>query len=379
MFQSQSDNKIHSETEGEMLSKVFEWSRIVHPAPEDDFVTKRTAVITALVEAFSPNVERMMDCACIAAVGVSPRFTQETPIISEIIAAIKKEQPATPVSLSENLLNVRSCCALVVGEIAERRGKKWASAEDSDAMVTIVLASLLNKRPPAEKYLREMLAELMAVCKSAAKSSAGYRHRRYSLPNYIEKIKEAADVPTFWTEAKKQFASLANGIEANEEVTREELDTLWWAFNGVSTGADTSFADMPVGLVALDGANELSELVLLPPLPNTPFLLKRVLKTGRRPQDLEEQSLKDLLSSWDKGAAERYVTNDEAVTAFVQGNPAVFPFSWACYRLAQDNSFLSDMKKVTGWDPAAKLEPERLAFQIFHEKVAQRLYQNTIE
>jgi hypothetical protein len=51
-----------------MLSKVFEWSRTVHPAPEDDFVAKRTAVIGALVEMFSPNVERMMDCACIAAV-----------------------------------------------------------------------------------------------------------------------------------------------------------------------------------------------------------------------------------------------------------------------------------------------------------------------
>ncbi|WP_144037981.1 hypothetical protein [Bradyrhizobium japonicum] len=73
-----------------MLSKVFEWSRIIHPAPEDDFVTKRTAVVGALVEAFSSNVERMIDCACIAAVGVTARFTQETPIISEIIAAIKR-------------------------------------------------------------------------------------------------------------------------------------------------------------------------------------------------------------------------------------------------------------------------------------------------
>lgn len=362
-----------------MLSRVFEWSRIVHPAPEDDFVAKRTTVIGALVEMFSPSVERMMDCACIAAVGVTARFTQETPIISEIIAAIKKEQPATAEAIGENHLNVRSCCALVVGEIAERQRKTSDSSASCDAMLAIVLAALSNKRPPTEKYLREMLGGLMEICKSAANSSAAYRHQRWSLPTYIDKIKEAADVPTFWTEAKKQFSSLVNAIEANEQVTREELDTLWWAFNGVSTGADTSFADMPAALVALDSATELSELVLMPPLPNTPFLLKRVLKTGRQSQDLEEQCLKDLLAHWDKAAAERYLTDNEDLTALVQSNPAVFPISWICSRMAEGTSFLSDMKKVTGWDPAGKIGPDRLAFQAFQEKVAQGLYQQTIE
>ena len=80
-----------------------------------------------------------------------------------------------------------------------------------------------------------------------------------------------------------------------------------------------------------------------------------------------------------KAAAERYVTDDEHVAALVQANPAVFPISWVCHRLAEDNSFLSDMKKSTGWDPAGKIRPDRLAFQIFQEKVAQRLYQNIVE
>lgn len=321
----------------------------------------------------------MIDCACIAAVGVTARFTQETPIISEIIAAIKKEQPATPEALSENHLNVWSCCALVVGEIAERRTKKWGRSASSDAVVAVALAALSNKRPPTEKYLRDMLADLMEVCKAAAKSSAGYRHSRWTLPTYIEKIKEAADVPAFWTEAKEQFSGLANAIEVNEQVTREELDTLWWAFNGISTGTEAPFADVTAGLVALDSATELSELVLMPPLPNTPFLLSRILKVGRKPQDLEEQSLKDLLSHWDKAAAERYLADRENASTLILGNPAVFPMSWVCHRLAEGTSFLSDMRKVTGWDPAGKMRPDRLAFQVFQERVAQRLYENTLE
>jgi len=359
-----------------MLSKVFEWSRIVHPAPEDDFVTKRTAVIAALADAFSTTPERMVDCACIASAGLTARFVQDTPIISEVIAAIKKEQPATPEALSQNLLNIRSCCALVVGEIAERQRKKGGRSTNVDAMVGVVSAALANRRAPTEKYLREMQSELLGVCRVVAGTSATHRHQRYRLLSYINQIQEAADVPAFWKEAKKPFSSLANAIEANEAVTREELDTLWWAFNGMSTGAGSAFVDMPPGLVALDSATELADLVLVPPLPNTQFLLSRVLKVGRQAQDLEDKNLKDLLGQWDTEAARRYVIDDEQVTALVQHNPAVFPLSWVCLRIAEGASFLSDMKKATGWDPAGKIRPDRLAFQAFQEKVALYLYQN---
>jgi len=358
-----------------MLSKVYEWSRVIHPAPDDDFVTKRTAVITALVEAFSTDIERMIDCACIAAVGITPRFVQETPIIAEVIAAIKKEQPATPEAISQNLMNIRSCCALVVGEIAERQRKKGGRSVNCDTMVAVVLAALANRRAPTEKHLREMVSELLEICRAVAKISATSRHQQYRLSPYVNQIQEAADVPTFWKEAKKQFANLALAIEANEAVIREELDTLWWAFNGVSTGAGTPFADMPPGLVALDSAVELSELVLVPPLPNTAFLLSRVLKVARQAKDLEDQNLKDLLGQWDKVAAERYLTGDEQVTALVQSNPAVFPLSWVCLHLVEGASFLSDMKKATGWDPAGKIRPDRLSFQAFQEKVTLQLCQ----
>jgi hypothetical protein len=171
--------------------------------------------------------------------------------------------------------------------------------------------------------------------------------------------------------------NLVNGIESNEQVTREELDTLWWAFNGVSTRTETAFAELPVGLAALDSAKELAGLVLMPPLPNTPFLLKRVLKEGRPPKDLEDQSLKDLMAQWDKEAAAHFLDTDTA--AFVQGNPAVFPISWVCGRVAEGGSYVSDMKKMTGWDPAEKVGPNRLAFQCFQEKIAQQLYQNVTE
>lgn len=362
-----------------MLSKAFEWSRIVHPTPDDDFVSKRQAVVTALVDDFSKQSEQMIDCACIASIGITPRFTQESPIIAAVIGAIKKEQPATPEALSENLLNVQSCCALVVGEIADRQRKTNGRSANCDAMTSIVLSALAHRRMPSDKHRHEMLTDLLDICRASAKAASEYRHRRYSLSAYINNIKENADFPAFWAEAKKQFVSFANAIASNESVNREELDTVWWAFNGISAATDTPFAEMSVADVALESAGELSKLVLMPPLPNTVFLLRRVLRTGREARDLEDQSLKEQLGRWSKGAAARFADLTklkEQSIGLAQANPGVFPLTWASTRMAHDESVFSDLRKATGWDPVAKLAPERLAFQAFQEKVSLQLCNN---
>jgi hypothetical protein len=41
MSQNRNESQIHSDGEGVMLSKVFEWSRVANAAPDDDFVRKR--------------------------------------------------------------------------------------------------------------------------------------------------------------------------------------------------------------------------------------------------------------------------------------------------------------------------------------------------
>lgn len=363
-----------------MLSKVFEWSRIVHPTPDDDFVAKRTLVVTALVNAFSSNVDRLIDCACVAAIGVTPRFSQDSALISEVIDAIKKEQPATPEALSENKENVRSCCALVVGEIAAREAKKKERVSpQGQVMLAVLSAALANRPPPIQKHIREMVSELALACEGASKHAAEHRHERYSLSRYINKIQEAPDVPAFWKAAQPHLVGLVDAIEQNESVTREELDTMWWAFNGASLVTGNTFAETSSGLAALASAADLSDLVVLPPLPNTRLLLRRVLRAGRSAQELKGRTLREQIAEWDKSTAEQFLPSVAKVTELVRSNPAVFPVSWACGRVADGQANLADMKKLTLWDPAASVLPETIAFQAFEEKVAQRLYENLVE
>jgi hypothetical protein len=362
-----------------MLSKVFEWSRVIHPVPDDDFVAKRTAVVSALVAAFSSNVDRLIDCACVASIGVMPRFSQQSEIVSHVIAAIRKEQPATPESLLENQLNIRTCCSLVVGELASRVNEKNGISAESEMMLAIISAALANKPLPPQRHMREMLSELLAVCRRAFNHASEYRHQRFALGHSINEIQEAADVPAFWKGAKPQLLALVDAIEQNEAVDREELDTLWWAFNGASSATDRPFAEMRAGEAALRSAHELSELIVVPPLPNTRFLLRRVLTTGRPAEDLDGRGLREQISEWGNAAADQFLPKGDKVADLVRNNPAVFPVSWACQRTVDGATNLSEMKKITLWDPAAKVRPETLAFQAFEERIAQRLYQTFVE
>jgi phosphomannomutase len=70
-----------------MLSKVFEWSRIANPTPDDDYVAKRKAVVQGLADELPKKIGLLVDCACAAAAGVVPRFAQESDIVETVVEA----------------------------------------------------------------------------------------------------------------------------------------------------------------------------------------------------------------------------------------------------------------------------------------------------
>jgi hypothetical protein len=360
-----------------VLSKIFEWSRVAHASPDDDFVTKRSAVVGSLAEELPKKLGLLLDCACAAAGGVTPRFGQGSDLVTTVVEAVRGQQPAFPQDLSENDLELRVVCALVVGELAERAVKsKPAPSMASQLMSAIVCAGLLNRPLAGPKYLQAMLRELVEVCATACKRGAELRRNRYSLAPYVEGVNEAADVPAFWKDAKPKFINLARAADANAAMDREEIDTLWWAFNGVSRTTGKGFAEMTVGQAALCAGLELANLVMPPPLPNTKLLTRRVIMAGRAPKSLEEQPLRDMTAQWDSAVAAATVSENPKTAEFTQQNPAIFSLTWICHRIC-DGSMPSaaETKKATLWDMAFKAHPELLARQAFDERIAQRLHE----
>jgi hypothetical protein len=136
---------------------------------------------------------------------------------------------------------------------------------------------------------------------------------------------------------------------------------------------------MPAAIAALRAGVDLANTVLTPPLPNTRFLLRRVLAAGRRSADLAERPLRDLIGEWNKEAAADLIPRNAKTLEFVRANPAVLPASWLCLQLTETGgSVPAGYKKVTGWDPETKITPVSVALQVFDERIAQRLHEGAM-
>lgn len=358
-----------------MLSKVYEWSRVTHPTLDDEYVTKRTEIIQSLTEALQEDVPLLIEATCFAASGSTLLLTQVSKLVTTLVAAIREKQPAFPVALTENNFDLRVICALVVGEVVDRAAKASPPLSGvSELIACIISCGLLHRPVAAPQHLRTMLAELASACGAAARRAADSRRLRYPIGKFVSEIKEAPDVPAFWKEAAVKFGHMAHAIESNQRNDREELDTLWWAFNGLSRETGQPFADMPLGEVALRGASELTQLVKTPPLPNTKVLLRRAMAAGRGTDALGERPLRELIAECDLSAAASFL-GDKPTDELIRSNPIVFPVSWMCQRLKESGTLPApDFKKATGWDTQSKISADKVAYQAFNEKIALKLY-----
>ena len=363
-----------------MLSKVFEWSRVANAAPNDDFVAKRSATVASLADEMPKKPSLLVDCATAAAAGVVPRFSQDSDIVVALIEAIRKEQPAYPEALTENHADLRVCCALVCGEIAHRATTAKNGPNVNSQMMSFVICAGLQHRPiSGSKHVKAMVTGLLEACSAALKVAADNTRRRYALPGYPEAVAEPTDLPAYAKDAKARMVGMARTADANAAIDREELGTLWWAFNGASETAGVQVTELDLGKAALLVGGELADLVLLPPLSTTKLLTRRLLATGRKPTTLNAQPLKELVANWDSDAAEAILSTNQKVAEFVRLNPAIFPVTWACLRIKETGSPpLGEFKKMTGWDPAGEFTASGLAQQAFDERIALRFYETNL-
>lgn len=361
-----------------MLTRVYEWSRVVQVSPDDDTVAKRKASIESLIEAAAKSDELLINCTLAAVAGVTPKFEQGSALVTTLIDAVRAQHPAFPEDLAENKLDLRVCCALVVGEILERASVSDTMPSKATQLTAALVCSGLQQPPMSgAKYLLAMLSELASVALAAAQHCGELRRRPRPLGPFIDAIKEAGDVPNFWKAAQPTLKQMTTAIDANAALDREEVNVLWWAYNGISKTLDKPFSEIPIGGSIICAGAELAGLCLLPALPNLRQLVRRVVRTNRDPADLSQRSFKDYVNQWKDGVEKAFNIKGD-VADFVRLNPTVFPLSWSCLRIADDagSGWLSELKKVSGWDPNVKLAPESYAIQAFNERVAQRVYES---
>ena len=146
-----------------MLSRTFEWYRVVNLQPTSEIIDNRKAAALDIVTAIDDAEDwgLALQCASGAVAGFEAGFTQDSHVVESLVGAIRTHDSSFPEDLTENALELRVCAALALGEILARNGHE----ETTDRVViSSVLQSGFGVRPtPAGKYLKHLVSELLLI------------------------------------------------------------------------------------------------------------------------------------------------------------------------------------------------------------------------
>lgn len=360
-----------------MLSRAFEWYRIVHVQPTSQTIDNRKATVRDVVKTIdeAQNLDLALACAAGVVTGFHPNFTQDSSVVQSLVGAIRAHESAFPQDLSENALELRACAALALGEILVRKGDQ---APDPGALlVASVLRSGLGARPAAKgKHLKHLLDDLDgAAAKVLASGALSSRRRFVKLAQRFEKLAaEPADLPTAWKSLVPALTAAMKEIAQGSAIDREELNVLWWMFGAASTTTGQPLAGMPAGAAVLCCGAELGGQCLVPPTSSLEAMVRRAYETGRK--QLTDKSIEQVAADWD-GKLLKVLVPDEDARGLARTYPSLFPLSWLCDRLLASQGaadWAAEFGRVTGIPASHTRPPSDWAIQAFRERVAYRMH-----
>ncbi len=364
-----------------MLSKAFEWYRIVNVRPTSQTIDNRIAAAREVIKAIDEEESRNLALGCVAGVvaGFEAKFPQDSPVVQSLVGAVRAHESAFPQDLSENALELRWCAAVALGEIMVRNGDQ---ATDTTALlVASVLRSGLGARPsPRGKYLKQLLVELdSAAAKALAFAALSRRRRPVTLGQGFGQLQEPTEPLAAWKSLVPALKAAMKEIAEQSAIDREELNVLWWMFSGASN-TGRPIANMPSGAAALCCGAELGGQCLIPPTSGLEAMVRRAYETGRSPKEMTDRSIEELAVDWDPEPLDVLVPDEDA-RRLAQTYPSLFPLSWLCDRLLASKGatgWADEFERMTDIPRNHARPPADWAIQAFRERVACRVYAESL-
>lgn len=227
------------------------------------------------------------------------------------------------------------------------------------------------------KHLRDVISELLAEATRVIKDGALEVRRRDELDlSSLEEIAPDSDVSSFWNELLPVLRECFNVIEDRARADREELEVLWWFYNAFSESLGKPLAAMPGEGAAFVGGVEVGDRVLLPPHPGIADMVADAVVRDRKKGEVAARTLGRIASVWDDSVRKLLPPADQDARQFSLNFPALLPLSWLSIRLVESRGaagWEGEFERKTAISPTHEVNLQKLARQVFRERVAQRL------
>lgn len=360
-----------------MISKTFEWYRIVSPTPSSQAVEARTKAAVELIAGIFEQDPHVVFALSQGVVCEFESVPSQAATIEWLLRTLKQKDPAVSENLSENQLELRCIAAITLGELLFR------AREDPNKMATVAAAafvSSMNIRPlPNQRYLRAMLEDLSRLAFGLLEDTADAHRKRTVVSRLQDQQLTIADLPA----GQKAILQLENQIAALEQnaiMDREEISLFWFMATGFSSTKGKVFSGLPVSIAAVHAALDIGRSLLAPAPLNCFEILTAVVEAKRKPEDCQAVPLKEQLAHWTSEEWGAISGVDSLEAQLSSKFPVVFPMTWIANRMREVQSLpnWTECKKMTHLRGEAKLSASALARQVLCEKIAVSLSRETI-
>lgn len=201
-----------------------------------------------------------------AAVGGCERpGDHQSTAFTTLLESVRAQSPAFPAALAENGLHLRMVGCLGLGELLASNQED--EPNNDELLAGSLLASGLGLKPKeAGRHLDDVFEELGdLVRKNLQKQAVTARDRReLNWDDFDELENETGNPPNFVKKLLPVLKELLQGLEQQRYSDREELDVIWWLYNGQSEKLGKQLKDIPAFLAATVIGCELADRITPP-------------------------------------------------------------------------------------------------------------------
>lgn len=355
-----------------MISKTFEWYRLVSMTPGSQVIADRTKSATKLIS----EIETQEPGTILAMVqGIVRDFTgidAEKPTIEWLLKTLKDQDPAISETLSENKMELRCIAAITFGELLARSNQN--PSQLAEAAAAAFLSATASKPLSKKRFIANILKELSALALDTLENVAAKRRQRGQISTSTDKVNAPTDLQTAIA-AIEDLRKQVNELNQNAEMDREEISLFWFIASGYSRTKKSAFASLPASVSAVHAALEVSQFVLMPPPAACYEILTALVESKRSCEDLQPIPIASHLTLWTEEENDALASPDVPNLGLAEEFPAIFPLTWLAYRTRQLAAPPGDaeVRRNTGLNTQILLTSSQLARQLLSEKVSLRL------
>src|SRR5258708_37637460 len=312
-----------------MVSKVYEWLRAADLKPDDAMVTSRTKAVQDLEKKIRESENYNLALGVTAAVvGGCERLGEQSSVYATLLECVRTQSPAIPAAIAENGLHLWMIGCLGLGELLTSNQED--ESESEKLIAACMLVSGIGLKPKeAGHHLDVVFEELDSLARTNLQKQAVAARERQQLDwkgfDALQTV--TGDPPNFNEQLLPSLNELFQGLEKQRHLDREELDVIWWLYNGHSEQFRKQLMAMPALLAATAIGCELADCITAPATAGLGEMVSQAAVRDRTPASIKAKPIAKIITDLGDAGRKLLLPSTEHVRKFARRTGMLLPLT----------------------------------------------------